>query len=68
MKLCKDCKHYNDIGLLCVRGKRQVGVDPVHGWPVLKYKVLRFARYERESILPWRCGKSGRHFESKRPK
>jgi hypothetical protein len=64
-KVCKDCKNFDDFGFNCVRGERQVGVDIVHGWPVHKYTVLRRAADERGSILPWRCGTKGRHFESK---
>jgi hypothetical protein len=62
MKLCKDCKHYDDIIFFCVRGKRQVGIDPIQGAPIFKYKVLDYAWNQRESILPWECGKKGRHF------
>jgi hypothetical protein len=62
---CKDCKHFNDFGLLCVRGRRETGNDPVTGMPEYAYTVLRRVREERESILPWRCGKRGRHFASK---
>lgn len=62
--LCKDCKHYSYIGINCVRGKRQTGVDPVHGYPVYSYKVSCYAGSERESIFPWRCGPKGRYFES----
>ena len=62
MKYCKDCKHYNDIGMLCVRGRRAAGNDPVTGRPEYTYKVLRPVNEERHSILPWRCGKRGRHF------
>jgi len=65
MNYCKDCKHFNDFGLLCVRGKRQKGNDPVNGAPVHIYTVLRPVREERESILPWRCGKRGRYFAPK---
>ena len=62
MNLCKDCKHYDEYFYNCVRGRRQVGVDPVHGDAVYEYKVLQLARSQRESILPWNCGKKGRHF------
>ena len=64
-RLCKNCKHYNDFALYCVRGKHQVGVDPVDGRPVYKYKVCDSASMERESWWPWSCGKSGRYFEKK---
>ena len=63
MKFCKDCKNYNDIGGLCARGKREDGFNAVTGWQEYRYAVLRYASEERESIWPWRCGKSGRHFE-----
>jgi hypothetical protein len=49
----------------CVRGRRQVGVDPIHGTPEYEYKVNESARHQRESIMPWNCGKKGRYFEPK---
>ena len=63
MRFCKDCQNYNDIGALCVRGKREAGFDAVTGRQEYRYTVLRCVRDERESIWPWRCGKSGRHFQ-----
>jgi hypothetical protein len=65
MNICKDCKNYDEFRFLCVRGKRQVGIDPIQGAPVFKYDVLDYVWEQRESILPWRCGKKGRHFEPK---
>lgn len=63
MKFCKDCKHFNHLTFDCVRGKRQIGVDPVNGEAVFAYKVIRFASTERSRLFG--CGKKGRHFEPK---
>lgn len=63
--ICSDCKNFEAMGTFCVRGKRQTGVDPVYGYPIYRYKVLRLATDERESILPWRCGWVGRNFQAK---
>lgn len=68
MELCKDCKHYNDVGDLCVRGKHQVGVDLIDGPPVYEYRVLEPAHWQRGSIMPWKCGKRGRYFEPREAK
>jgi hypothetical protein len=64
-KLCKDCKHYNDFWYLCERGRKQIGIDPIDGTPTYTYKTLESARGQRDSIMPWNCGKNGRHFEPK---
>ena len=63
MRFCKDCRNYNDICGLCARGKREAGFNAVTGNKEYLYTVLTYASSERESIWPWRCGKSGRHFE-----
>ena len=63
LKTCNNCEHYDDFGSLCVRGKELSGYDPVTGNEQFKYKVLRSAREERRSILPWHCGKNGRYFK-----
>ena len=64
-RLCKTCKHFSaDIAGYCIRGKKQTGVDPVHGYPVYKYKTFGFASIEREKII-FGCGKSGRNWEPK---
>ena len=62
MVFCKDCKHYNDFGGLCVRGETVVGHNPVTGNEELKYETLRSAEEERGSFWPWHCGKAGRRF------
>ncbi len=63
MRFCKDCRNYNDIGMLCTRGKRDAGFNAVTGSQEYSYTVLAFALIERKSIWPWRCGKNGRYFE-----
>lgn len=65
MKFCKDCKHFSDVGSYCARGKKVSGQHPVHGYNEYSYKVLEYAWAERDSWLPWHCGKNGRHFEEK---
>lgn len=62
LKLCINCKHYDNFGNLCVRGKYHNSCDPVTGEKVFEYKVLRSANEERASIFPWHCGKKGRYF------
>lgn len=62
MKFCVNCKHYNSFGNLCVRGKYHYHDNPVTGEKEFKYKVLRSANEERDSIFPWNCGKKGRYF------
>lgn len=65
IKICKNCRHYDRDFRFCIRGKRQVGTDPVDGSPVHKYTVLNYASSERESWWPWACGKKGRHFAAR---
>lgn len=62
-RFCRDCRHYDDVLMLCTRGKQPSGKNPVTGDQEYKYKVLRWASTERESWMPWSCGKRGRHFE-----
>ena len=62
-RFCRDCRHYNDVGMLCTRGKQPSGKNLVTGDQEYKYKVLRLASTERESWMPWACGKRGMHFE-----
>lgn len=66
-RVCKNCEHFESSAYSskCVRGKRQVGIDPVHGMPIYKYIVNSDAIDERHSILPWKCGMKGRYFEEK---
>ena len=63
LKTCNNCKHYDNFWNLCTRGKHHHGYDPVTGEKVFEYKVLRSAREERMSILPWHCGKNARYFK-----
>lgn len=64
LRICSDCKNFKDDGR-CVRGERQVGVDPVCWRPLYKFKYYGYAFRARGSWLPWHCGKKGRYFEQK---
>ena len=70
MKLCKDCKHQRhwDCYRRYTDARRQcVDVDVVTGSPGMSgfSNLPPTCRSERNSIWPWKCGKSGRFFELK---
>lgn len=65
VKLCKDCKHsgYRSYQDVCLRSQRKK-VDLVDGH-------VRFVgprprcKSQRHTILPWRCGPSGKYWEGR---
>ena len=63
MKFCKDCQNYNEFWGMCIREKHQTGNNPVTGEALYNYKYQRDPYKERESLWPWRCGRSGRYFK-----
>lgn len=65
MRFCKDCKHLDGVGTLCIRGRYDKGIEPVHGRPITIYPIIVNASDERKAIMPWRCGKKGRHWEAR---
>lgn len=69
MKFCKDCKHYDYLVVngqsYCTRRVRVVGKSIVDGSDIISTHLERHCHVERESWLPWYCGKNGRYFEEK---
>lgn len=64
MNICANCKfcHLKKGLRSCTRDAGPAVVDPVTGYREFE-RDPRDCRQERESILPWRCGKSGRHWK-----
>lgn len=62
--ICRNCKHY-DFSRMdgCLRSLKQVGLHPVYGF--MQTTGARAAEFERTSLMPWKCGPSGRHFTQK---
>ena len=60
MKLCKDCKHFDNSKLL-VECKRPIGISLVTGEP--KFRKIT-AEHERELDVTG-CGVDAKYFESK---
>jgi len=60
MNVCINCKHFYDI--YCVRKHTKLETNPMWGTKVHDWRV--HARDERESFLPWKCGKNGKFFEA----
>ena len=72
MKLCRDCKFYDAYDSRC-RRKIVCGTEPdtTNGGTrrviVKSDSTYRYAREERASRLPWKCGMKARHFTPKPP-
>lgn len=60
MKLCKDCK-FESYRMCALTAKRTV--DYVTGHVKVDYTNSTPCVDERNSILPWKCGKKARFFE-----
>jgi len=66
MKLCKDCRHFNVLGIRSVKdaqcGRRFLSHSAIDGTP-----IYPFCDWERDEYphLPERCGPEGKNWEAK---
>jgi hypothetical protein len=63
--LCCNCVHFNQNDRNCGRGQKYQKLDLMHGQTYTAYKPYKYAKSQRLSLLPWKCGKRGRFFQPK---